>query len=251
MQSNFNKHFLFPNQLQSLEKKEETKAKNEVPVEPGSTSHRLQSWFSSARRGHPVCLVGVFYKLPDQEKSKPEAFPTNFNTLKSASNIKDKLGMYQLTTQEFVTKKVLSSLEIVCKLYLRNTSKLLRKQIESTRDKNIYFQVRPHVAKYHPMSATFDVSEYDAVENHIKFSSRMDFVLKTSKEDSIQSVVGCVQIFSGNSQTSMKAVGLTFYPLRITLLIFTEKSRRLKVAFGTTVVAYLPLSFHIDSDRNT
>lgn len=123
------------------------------------------------------------------------------------------------------------------------------KQIESALDTEIYFQAEPKILKFHPMSAAVGASTCDAVERHMKCSTRLHFVSKTAEDDSTQFVVGCVQIFSNKSQTSLKAGGLRFNPLYITLLDFTDHMRRLQILSGNIIVVYLSVSFHTDFER--
>lgn len=99
------------------------------------------------------------------------------------------------------------------------------------------------------MSAVVSVSACKVVEKHITDSTRLDSVWRITEEDSIQRVVACVHVFSSKCQTSFKTAKLTFYSLNITLLTFTDQVRRHQIRFGNTVVAYLPLFSHTESEQ--
>lgn len=86
--------------------------------------------------------------------------------------------------------------EIDGTLYFRAASELLRKQIESVRDKDMCFEARSKVSKSRPMIATVSVSACNVVEHLIKCSSRLISIWKTSGGNKIKSVVGCVQNFA-------------------------------------------------------
>lgn len=246
MQSNYNTHLLFSDRLQSA-KKEEEPAFEQAQDEPGSSFHCLRSAFSSFRQALSASLEESFYKLLVQEKSKLEAFFTTFNILKCVLSVEDEQGKHQLTAQRFVKTEILTAFGIACKLYLRNASEILKKQSKSAHDTETFFQVGSQVPKSHPMSAEIGVSVCKAVENHIERLSRLESFRKTEEEDKIQSVVWCVQIFSDKFQTFLKAGKIAFYLLHITLLNFTDQKRRHQILSGETVVAYLPVSFHMDT----
>lgn len=53
-------------------------------------------------------------------------------------------------------------------MYLRNPAELLDKRAESAVDTKLYFQVRPLVPKFHPMSAAAVVLARKVIEKHIK-----------------------------------------------------------------------------------
>lgn len=58
-----------------------------------------------------------------------------------------------------------------------------------------------------------------------------------------------MQILSERSQTTLKEGGITLYPLRITLLDFTDKMRRRSIFSGRSVGAYLRFSFYTNSEQ--
>lgn len=54
------------------------------------------------------------------------------------------------------------------------------------------------------------------------------------------SVIATVQLVSNYSQTSLKAGSLTFFPLHINVLSFSEEIRRVQIVKGRTILACLP-----------
>lgn len=100
---------------------------------------------------------------------------------------------------------------------------MLKEQIESAPDTDIYFQAEPHVPESHLMSAVVGVSAFNVVAKHIKCSTRLDFYCKSTKEDSKHSVVGCVSVSSDKSQTFLVAGGLPLYLFHFCFRIFQTK----------------------------
>lgn len=101
---------------------------------------------------------------------------------------------------------------IYCTLYIRNTSLLLEKQIETAPDSKKKFQSDSYTPKSHSMSAAVEVYACSKVEQHVKRSTKLNSAWKPAKEESTQSVVEKVQISSDKSQTSMNASCLKILP---------------------------------------
>lgn len=111
------------------------------------------------------------------------------------------------------------------------------------------FGSAPHISSAHPMSAEISVSACGAVEQHINGSERLNSVWKTTDEENVHSVVGCVPIFNEKTRTTLKSGGLTFYRRHGTLLKFSERMRRVQILSGATVLAYLPVAFQSDLNK--
>lgn len=58
---------------------------------------------------------------------------------------------------------------------------------------------------------------------------------KCKSIDSIQSSVGCLQLFSDKSRTSLNGGSLSAYRLQITLLNLSEEQRRGHIVSGRTI----------------
>lgn len=76
----------------------------------------------------------------------------------------------------------------------------------------------------------------------------VDIFRGTLHTDSDQSAIGCLQLFSNKSETSLSSGAFIFYPMNSTLLNFTEKTRPDHISNYLTVFAYLPIRF--DSTQN-
>lgn len=59
----------------------------------------------------------------------------------------------------------------------------------------------------------------------------------------VQSIVGCVRVFSDKSQISPAARCMKFYSLHIILLNFIEELKRHCILSETSIVEYLPIFF--------
>lgn len=99
-----------------------------------------------------------------------------------------------------------------------------------------------YVLASHRLACDIERFEYRPVETRIKSSRRKSKTWKNEQDGSIAFVGRCVQVFSDKSQTFLKAVGLTFLPLQLTLLKFAESIRRLQILSSATAMAYLPVA---------
>lgn len=100
------------------------------------------------------------------------------------------------------------------------------------------------------MNAEIKTRAYVVVEDAVKTSPNLDTIWKEEKEDNVQSVVGCVQIYSGKWQTSLSASSHSFYPFNKTLLTFTEQMSYNLIVGGPTVVSSLHVSY-TESDETS
>lgn len=107
-----------------------------------------------------------------------------------------------------------------------------------------YRERGPQVPFIYTMNAEIGGSARKAVEEHMKSSEKLKSRWKNASDNKLQSVVGFVQMYSEKSQISLKAGGLTFYPLHITLLNFSEKMRLLLISPGAPFPGYLSVAFH-------
>lgn len=81
----------------------------------------------------------------------------------------------------------------------------------------------------------------DGVELAVQSCHNHNVIWKKEEKDKVQSVVGCLQLYSEKSQTSLSAAPYAFHPLHITLLYFSKEMRRKQIVFGSSVVSYLPI----------
>ena len=58
-----------------------------------------------------------------------------------------------------------------------------------------------------------------------------------------ESFIGLGQLYSDKSATTLHIGGLTFHPLHVTLLNFTQDVRQKLITSGLTIVAFLPTAF--------
>lgn len=82
---------------------------------------------------------------------------------------------------------------------------------------------------------------YRAASWSIKNSARLVFVWMTAEIDNGKYAIWCVQAISGNTHTSIKAGGQTFYPPHVALPQLQKTLKRLR---SCSVQRWLPLSGH-------
>lgn len=83
-----------------------------------------------------------------------------------------------------------------------------------------------------------------AARHVILSSNKFDVTCKSASEDGITSTIGCIQIFR-DSQTSLSAGSLKFYPLHVITLNINEEKRRRQIVNWNIIVAFLPTNFCI------
>ncbi|NJK52916.1 MAG: hypothetical protein HC936_08975 [Leptolyngbyaceae cyanobacterium SU_3_3] len=213
-------------------------------------AERLCRAFMKIAEVLPATIVHAFYGTLVEEKQNLEKFFTSFTSIKDIKVYSAKQMHRQLVDQGFERKDFETSVGLSCTLFLKNAASVLEQQISAVNNDDFYHEPGPQVPQSHPMNAKLGVFARDAVEQHIKSSEMLESIWNIGSHDKWKSVVGCVQLYSDKSQTSLKAGGLTFYPLHITLMNFSEKIRRLQIMSGATVLGYLPVEFHSSSSDN-
>lgn len=163
--------------------------------------------------------------------------------MKSLLHFKPDQEHIELFIHGFEKKELLTRFVTSCHLSLLNAASLLWQQIRRTPNSKIYFGSALGGTRSHASNAEVGVAACQAVEKHNKSFTRLGFVWKTTKEDNVQSVIGCVQVFSDKYQTSLKAGGLAFYPLYVTLINFSGKMGHLQILSKAAVLAYLLVTF--------
>lgn len=95
----------------------------------------------------------------------------------------------------------------------------------------------------HPMNSNIDSAACLTALKQIKTSFGHLVSWKYGHTDGIQSAIGCLQIFSEKSQTSISAGATQFYPIHVTLQNLKEDARRINNVIGTTVVGFVPVTY--------
>lgn len=149
----------------------------------------------------------------------------------------------QLSTLIFEKREVCSSTGLTCAMILQNAALELGQPILSAHNSAIYFGSIMHGLKPHPICAEIGILAYREIEQHTDCSKRWDLIWISEDDDNLQSVVGCVRIFSDKSQTSLRAEELVFYPLHVPLINFRNWTRQLQIPPSAIVPAYLSVAF--------
>lgn len=95
----------------------------------------------------------------------------------------------------------------------------------------------------HRLSSDIGNNAVPVVERAIKDYKDRSVSWKPEERDNTDSSIGCLQHFSNTSHVSMSADSLMFYPLHITLLNFSEETRKRHISSAATVCANFPLNF--------
>ena len=130
-----------------------------------------------------------------------------------------------------------------CKMYMRDPLEVLKFQLTKSRRQNtIYEHVREVNRKHerifnHPLSGKLASEGFPKILESIKRCARSDVCWDTSRNN----FVGAVQLYSDKSSTSLGCNTMTFYPLHVTLLNFSNELRRRLIQAGDTKFAFLPV----------
>lgn len=139
---------------------------------------------------------------------------------------------------------VRASAELFCSLFLWNDAMVLELEIRAVLDDEFYRGLGPQVSLLHPVNGDIGVSACEAVGEHKKSSEMLQPIWNTAPNDDLQLFFGRIQIWSAKSQTLLNADGLTFYPLHMKLLRFSEWMEQLQILSGATVLRHLLVAFH-------
>lgn len=102
----------------------------------------------------------------------------------------------------------------------------------------------------HPMNSETGGEAVQISAQSIKESSDQNVSWRIKKRVEVGSAIECLQIFSDESQVSLKAGSLVFCRLYLTLLNFKEGIRWNHIMSFRTVCAYLPTKFENSFDVN-
>ncbi len=119
---------------------------------------------------------------------------------------------------------------------------LLRRQISIAKHSEICTSPASNMNESNAMTGTLGKSSFDTIARLIKDSDNATWF---SRHDNLldYSTVGYGQIYSDSSQTTLNSKGLTFHPLHLTLLNFSNNFRKTMISNGLSIVAYLPTSY--------
>lgn len=148
-----------------------------------------------------------------------------------------------LTKQGFVEHKRRSASEMSYAVYCRDPLHVIREQVRLTPTSDIIIRYIPSEEYSHPLNSGIGRNVLPLAEDYIQRHTNNDVRWHSIHSDGEQSCIGCLQLFSDKSQTSLSAGAFKFYPIHITLLNFTETTRRKHICDGRTVFAYLPVNF--------
>lgn len=142
-----------------------------------------------------------------------------------------------------------SNSDLQYELFWKNPLVVLKQQMKYTSSSCFISSPLCSERYSHPMNADIGRRACVKAENIVKDCTDEGVYWRTQPKDGEKSCMGGLQIFSDKSQIALKAGTLSFYPLHMTLINFTEEARRCHIVERRTVVAYLPVTFqHADSD---
>lgn len=127
-------------------------------------------------------------------------------------------------------------------LFLNDYCSVIKEQVIRTKRDEMYLKPRGGTVYSHPMNSHAGLHAVPVVKNFIK-SEDAKVSWKCESNDSIQSSVGCFQLFSDKSQKSLKERTLSLYHLHLTLLNVSEERRQSHIVSERSICAYLPVQF--------
>ncbi|MEM9680053.1 MAG: hypothetical protein AAF901_06985 [Bacteroidota bacterium] len=135
-------------------------------------------------------------------------------------------------------------------MYKADITEVLKKQISLVKEEHIIRKPDKQKMYTHPVHSKLGLEGMTAVEQLIKGHEKEEVRWRDEILDGEESFVGCVQFYTDKSMTTLKSSGLTFYPVHVTLLNFTEEARNFMITNGYTVVGYLPTIFYCRKEES-
>ena len=203
----------------------------------------LCRWFCLLNQTIPDKICNELLHHPKKNIEFLPTFLGKFNCLKQVKS-------YLLEkAEEKILKSGFKKYMYKCKkndstqvIYKRNPVNALCDQVRSSYSNDIGISPCERGFFSHPLNAAIGLSAIPLVEKAVKSSSDPEVLWETAKCDGTQSMVGCLQVYSDKSVTSLTSHSFVFYPLHLTLINFSEERRRSLIGNGSTVVAYLPVT---------
>lgn len=211
----------------------------------------LADAFINITRAAPDRLCNALLVTMRKYSSYIEHFVTTFSSIDLMRSYKTTRMEGKLMRGGFEKRVMTASNGLKYELYCRNPVDVLVDQVAKTPSDGVVTVHGERDVYCHPLNSFIGKYACPAAERAIKQDCDSSVSWKTYAEDGVQSAIGCLQIFSDKSQTSLKAGSLVFYPLHVTLLNFTEEWRRAHITSGRTITSYLPVTFSAEGDSHT
>lgn len=125
-------------------------------------------------------------------------------------------------------------------MYVRDIVSVVSDQIRSVPNAHLYTNDSSHTPPTHPINAKVAREAHKLVKHTVQLNESIDVCWFDEQASSTTSFAGLVQLYTDKTQTSLKNTAMTFYPLHVTFLNFSEQMRREIIVSGSSIVAFLP-----------
>lgn len=128
-------------------------------------------------------------------------------------------------------------------IFRRNAISALSQQISETNYTNIMSHKISGDLHSHPLNSDIRRDTCRWIEQEIKGYRDAEVHWSTVAENGVQSLVGCLQMYSDMSQTSLVAGEVVLYSLHWTILNVLEQTRQHHISNESTIIEYTPASY--------
>lgn len=166
-----------------------------VPTNGSSASYE----FLKLAGNIPPSKEKVFYDVLVKGNHNLESFLTlssDLNTLKASSVEREQI---QLSSLGFQKIKLRTGTRLTCTMFLENTALVLEQQIGKVQDEKVHLRPGSQIPSLLSMNAEIVFLVCRAVEQHTNSPKSLESDSETAANDTMQSVMGYVQVSSDKS----------------------------------------------------
>lgn len=134
-------------------------------------------------------------------------------------------------------------------IFRRDAISAISQQSSKTNFRDILSNKTSGSLRAHPLNSDIGRNACRCVEEETKSSSDAEVHWSTIAENGVQSVVGCLKMYSDKSQKSLATGEIICHPLHLTLFNFSEQNWRHHISNGSMIIAQMASfvqKFHLD-----